>query len=638
MQNNQNFILAIVLSIIVLFGWQYFISGPQVERAKREQELAAQTTAEKTATPTPAQAPAAGGNQSGVPLPAPGGGTAATTGAAPTPAPASGGGLAATREEALARSPRIAIETPKVSGSIALRGGRIDDIHLNEFHETVDPKSSTIVLLNPAGRADGYFAEFGWLAPAGSPPVPGSETLWTAPANAKLTPSTPVTLTYDNGAGLVFKRTIAIDDAYMFTVTDTVDNAGAAPLTLYPYGRVVRNGEPHTAGFYILHEGPIGVFGKGVEELSYSSVKEAREKQMPEASAGWIGITDKYWAAALVPEQGKKFAGRFSHSNVQPTAFYQADFRGDAVTAAPGASATVTTRLFAGAKQVELVNSYRDRLGILNFDLLIDWGWFYFITKPMFFLLDFFYRLIGNFGLAILLVTVLVKAAFFPLANKSYRSMSAMKKMQPQMMEIRERYANDKMKQQQALMELYKKAKINPIAGCWPMLIQIPVFFALYKVLFTTIEMRHAPFFGWIKDLSGPDPTTVFNLFGLLSFDPSQVPMIGHFLMLGVWPLLMGVTMWLQMRLNPTPPDPTQAMIFTWMPVLFTFMLSSFPAGLVIYWAWNNLLSITQQTIIMKREGAKVELWDNVKASFSRKPKPADKGKTEKPETKPAKS
>lgn len=603
MDDKRNLILAVVLSTLIFVGWQYFFVAPQIEMPRQ----AAQTI----------DAPAS-------PLAGAPSGEAVAPGAAPNP------GLAppiaaATREEALSRSPRIAIETPRLSGSIALLGGRIDDLHLNDFHESVDPKSPTIVLLSPSGRPDGYFAEFGWIGQAGSPALPGQDSLWTAPAGAKLSVATPVTLTFNNGAGLTFKRTIAIDSDYMFTLTDSVNNAGTAPITLYPYGRIVRLGEPKTAGYYILHEGPIGVFGKGVEEPSYSAIKEAKDKPMAEASNGWIGITDKYWATALVPEQGKKFQGRFAHFD-SAAPFYQADFRGEAVTATPGGEASASSRLFAGAKHVALVNDYRDRLNILNFDLLIDWGWFYFITKPMFFMLDLFFRFFGNFGIAILLVTVLTKTAFFPLANKSYRSMSAMKKMQPQMLEIRERFANDKMKQQQATMELYKKAKINPIAGCWPMLIQVPVFFSLYKVLFITIEMRQTPFFGWIQDLSAPDPTNLFTLFGLFPFDPTQVPVIGHFLVLGVWPLVMGVTMWLQMRLNPTPPDPSQAIIFNWMPVIFTFMLASFPAGLVIYWAWNNSLSILQQVIIMRREGAKIELWDNVKASVKRKPKAKRKG------------
>jgi YidC/Oxa1 family membrane protein insertase len=479
------------------------------------------------------------------------------------------------------------------------------------------------VLLSPSSGPAGYFAETGWIPAAAEVAVPASDAVWTAPENAALTIGRPITLTWDNGAGLVFTRTVAIDEEYMFTVTDGVENRSGAPVSLTPYGRVVRLGEVHSSGFYILHEGPIGVFGdEGLEEISYSSVRDDRELAMPESNTGWLGITDKYWAVTLVPEQGKPFTGRFAFfDNGAPR--YQSDYRAAPLTVAPGGKAETAARVFAGAKQVSVVDGY-DAQGIDRFELLIDWGWFYFITKPMFFFIDWFYRLLGNFGLAILAVTVVVKLVFFPLANRSYRSMSAMKKLQPQMTEIRERFADDRAKQQQALMEMYKREKINPIAGCWPMLLQIPVFFALYKVLFVTIEMRHAPFFGWIQDLSAPDPLSAFTLFGLIPWDPAAVPVIGHFLLIGIWPLIMGVTMWVQMRLNPTPPDPTQAIIFNWMPVIFTFMLAGFPAGLVIYWAWNNTLSILQQAIIMRRQGVKIELWDNVLSVFRRKPKKSE--------------
>src|SRR5690606_34596383 len=363
-----------------------------------------------------------------------------------------------------------------------------------------DPDSPSIVLLSPSGGPDGYFAEFGWVAPAGGPEVPGSATEWTAPQGARLTAETPVTLTWDNGAGLVFRRTVALDDQYMFTITDAVENSTGAPVTLYPYGRVARLGGGHTAGWYILHEGPLGVFGDaGLRELDYSELEEEGEIVIPEATRGWLGITDKYWATALIPDQDRPFHSRFTYT-AAPVPIHQADFRGEGVTVADGASGEIASRLFAGAKVVAVVDGYQDSLGIERFELLIDWGWFYFITKPMFFALDWFFRVFGNFGVAFLLVTVIIKLFFFPLANKSYKSMSMMKKLQPQMMELRERYKDDRTRQQQALMEMYKKEKVNPVAGCWPVLLQIPVFFALYKVLFVTIEMRHAPFFGWIRD------------------------------------------------------------------------------------------------------------------------------------------
>jgi YidC/Oxa1 family membrane protein insertase len=590
MTDNRNLILAIALSIVVLIGWQYFIARPQIERAQHtaEQQNPAQQGGAPTQPATGAQAPAG------------------PTGEA---APAA----AMTRDAALAQSPRVPIANGRVSGSINLKGGRIDDLRLDDYHETVDNSSPTVILLSPAAGPDGYFVEYGWIAPSAGTAVPGPDTVWTAPADAKLTSTSPVTLTYDNGAGLVFTRKIAIDGDYMFTITDDVANKTGTAVDLTPYGRVVRLGDPHTAGYYILHEGPIGVFGDhGLNEVTYKSLAKNPDLKMDKATAGWLGITDKYWAATMIPDQGRGFEGHFARVE-QPTLLHQVDFRGDPVNVAAGGTAELSNRLFAGAKQVSLVNGYMDKYGIPKFDRLIDWGYLYFITQPMFKLIDWFYHLLGNFGLAILAVTVLVKAIFFPLANKSYKSMSGMKKVQPEMQAIRERYKDDKMKQQQALMELYKKEKINPLAGCWPMVIQIPVFFSLYKVLFITIEMRHAPFFGWIHDLSAPDPTNLFTLFGMIPWSPP------HLLMLGIWPIIMGITMFVQMRLNPTPADPAQQVVFTWMPVIFTFMLASFPAGLVIYWAWNNTLSVTQQYIIMRRQGVQVDLWGNIASTFRRK-------------------
>lgn len=603
-EENRNLIVAIVLSVAVLIGWQYFFAAPQADK-QRQAAQQQQTTQVTPNAPTPSQA---GGPSAPVP------GTVPSTPAAP---------VVESREAALARTPRVAIDTPAIAGSINLRGGRIDDVALKNYHETVDPRSPKIVLLSPAGTQNPYYAEFGWLG-AEAGPLPNAETVWTADRQT-LTPSTPVTLSWDNGQGLVFRRTITVDDKFMFTVKSTVENRGSAPVTLQSYGLVSRHGKPTTLGYYVLHEGMIGVLGdNGLQELTYANLDKKEQvagastvgQTWQDVTGGFLGITDKYWAAAVIPDQTQPYQGSFTSRQGQ---IYQAAAAGSAQTVQPGASAEVTQRLFAGAKEVATVDAYHSALNIKNFDLLIDWGWFYFITKPLFKVLDFFYRLFGNFGVAILLVTVILKAIFFPLANKSYASMAKMKAVQPEMASIRERYADDKMKQQQALMELYKKEKINPVAGCWPVLIQIPVFFALYKVLFVTIEMRHAPFFGWIRDLAAPDPTTIFNLFGLLPYNPGAVPVVGHFLLLGAWPIIMGITMWLQMKMNPEPPDPVQKQVFAWMPVIFTFMLGSFPAGLVIYWAWNNLLSVTQQAFIMRRNGVKIELWDNLRSTFSRK-------------------
>src|SRR5205085_8334137 len=421
------------------------------------------------------------------------------------------------------------------------------------------------------------------------------------------------------------RRTIAIDDKYLFTIKDEVSNTGAAPVTLHPFALISRHGTPKIEGFYILHEGLIGVLGdKSLQEETYAKIEEKKSVTFDVTNAS-LGSTAKYWAATLLPATSARLHARYLFGMLGTVKTYQTDYVLDPVTVAPGGTASASARLFAGAKEVAVVDGYDRQLGLNRFELLIDWGYFYFITKNLFLAMDWIFRHVGNFGLAILLITVLIKGIFFPLANKSYASMAKMKAVQPEMVAIRERYADDKMKQQQAMMELYKKEKVNPVAGCLPILVQVPVFFALYKVLFITIEMRHAPFFGWIKDLSAPDPTTIFNLFGLIPWDPSHLPIVGPFLMLGVWPLIMGVTMWMQMKLNPPPPDPTQQMIFDWMPVVFTFMLSGFSAGLVIYWAWNNTLSVTQQSFIMHKHGAKIELWDNILAAFKKKKKPDDK-------------
>ncbi|MCJ7995028.1 membrane protein insertase YidC [Rhizobium cremeum] len=597
MQNNRNYIIAIALSVLIVFGWQFFIMNPRIE-AQRQAEQARIAEQAKTA-------PAANQN------------TAASTpgtvsGTLPgSTAPATGG---LDREAALAKSTRVVIDTPALSGSINLAGARFDDLKLKGYRETVDPTSPIITLFNPADTKDGYFAELGYIAGAGAGAAPGPSTVWTLAEGDKLTQTTPVTLSFTNEAGLTFQRKISVDDRYMFTVEDTITNAGAAALDVAPYGRITRYNKPSTPSVYVLHEGFLGVIGadNGLTEDKYSNIeKEAVANEA--ATGGWLGITDKYWAAALVPQQTLSYESRFSHfTDGQPR--FQADYKNAAVSVAPGQSASVKQLVFAGAKEVPVIDSYEATYAIPKFDLMIDWGWFYFITKPMFKMMDYFYRLVGNFGVAILLTTIVVKLIFFPLASKQYASMANMKRVQPKMEELKAKFGDDKMGLQQAMMELYRTEKINPVAGCWPVLLQIPVFFALYKVIYVTIEMRHAPFFGWIQDLSAPDPTTFVNLFGLLPFEAPT------FLHLGIWPIIMGITMFLQMRMNPTPPDPTQAMLFNWMPLIFTFMLGTFPAGLVIYWAWNNTLSILQQAIIMKRHGVKVELFDNLKGMFKRKP------------------
>jgi len=620
MTDNRNTILAVVLSGIVLLGWQYFFNIPQMEK-QRAAEKAAQQQAQIHNPNQPAAA--------GQATPAPAGGPATAPGAVTPATPTM------TRDGALATTPRIKIDTPRVSGSISLKGGRIDDVSLLKYRETVDPASPAIVLFEPSGAPNPYYAEFGWVGASGTTAkLPDQTTAWTQEGSNALTPTTPVVLSWNNGEGLTFKRTISIDENYLFSLKDDVSNASGAPITLYPYALISRHGMPQVAGYYILHEGLIGVMGdQGLQEFAYKKIDEEKKKEF-KATNAWLGITDKYWAATLLPDATATIQARFSSNLNGNVKTYQTDYLLDPVTVAAGGTGSAHARLFAGAKEAGLVGinsmfapglgGYNKQLGLNHFDLLIDWGWFYFITKPMFLAIDFLFHLVGNFGVAILLVTVLVKAIFFPLANKSYASMAKMKSVQPKLAELRERFPDDKMKQQQEMMELYKKEKINPLAGCLPIAIQIPVFFSLYKVLFVTIEMRHAPFFGWIKDLSAPDPTNLFTLFGLLHYDPTQLPVIGHYLALGIWPIIMGITMWFQMKLNPTPPDPTQKMIFDWMPLIFTFMLGSFPAGLVIYWAWNNTLSVLQQSVIMSRNGAKIELFDNIKATFAGSKKTAD--------------
>jgi YidC/Oxa1 family membrane protein insertase len=594
MQDQKNLIIAISLSLAILLGWNYFYAAPKLEQQKKTAEIA------QTAPGTSPDGKTA--------APVPGSAAADIT-------------LAPTREAALSASPRVTIDSAKIRGSIALKGADFDDIALKDYHETVSKSSPNIIVFTPPSAKDGYFARFGWLG-VNPNDLPNAQTVWTAD-QTKLTEKTPVTLTFDNGKGLVFKRKIAVDEDYMFTVTDRVENTSGTELKLTPYGFIRRVGTPFTEGYYILHEGLLGVFGEqGLKELTYANLEKEpnlsttdKGKDFKASQGGWAGFTDKYWASAIVPDQKVAFDSTLSMAMpAAPNApkVYQTFVTQPTTTVATNGTTEVTTRLFVGAKEVNTLNDYENSLGIKQFKLMIDWGWFWFITQPLFRVLDLIFKFTGNFGIAILVVTVLVKAVFYPLANKSYSSMAKMKAVQPQMMAIRERFADDRVKQQQELMDLYKKEKINPLAGCLPILIQIPVFFALYKVLFVTIEMRHAPFFGWIKDLAAPDPTSMFNLFGLLPF---AVP---AFLLIGVWPIIMGITMFVQMKMNPEPTDPIQKTMFTWMPVIFTFMLASFPAGLVIYWSWNNFLSILQQYAIMKKQGVKVELWDNLRSMTKR--------------------
>ncbi len=576
MLEQRNLILAIVLSVAILFGFQYLYEKPRIKEQQARQ-AAQQQTAGETADTAPV-APGA---------------TDATVPGAAAPQVA-----AVSRQDALAAIPRIQIKSPRLSGSITRTGGRIDDLILTDYRETLAEGSPAITLLSPVGGKLPYYAEFGWTPALGeSAPLPGRDTIWLADREV-LTPGAPVTLSWDNGQGLIFERVFALDEDYMFTVTQRVTNNGDNPVNLLPYGLISRHGTPKTTGFYILHEGPLGVLNETLKEVDYDELSDSGRIE-EKSTTGWVGITDKYWLTVLIPDQKVNYAASFNHRLAGDKDIYQIDYLRDPIQVAAGGTAKIEDRMFAGAKESALLDHYRDDEGVTRFDLAIDWGWFYFLTRPIFVAIDYFYGILGNFGLAILLLTVLIKLLFFPLAQKSYTSMSKMKKLQPEMLKLRERFGDDKQRLNQEMMALYKREKANPASGCLPIMIQIPVFFALYKVLFVTIEMRHAPFYGWIKDLSAPDPTTVFNLFGALPYTPPD------FLMIGVWPLLMGGSMFLQQKLNPQPADPIQAKIFLFMPLFFMFLLANFPAGLVIYWTWNNVLSIAQQWVIMRRMGVK---------------------------------
>ncbi|MFQ5468245.1 MAG: membrane protein insertase YidC, partial [Kiloniellaceae bacterium] len=567
--DQRNLILAIVLSVAILLGFQLLIAPSDVEQARQQ----AQTTGEQA----PGQAP-----------PSPG---ATNVPAPPTDITAPGNGEpgAQARADVLAKTPRVLIETPTLRGSISLVGARIDDLTLTRYRKTLDPESDEIVLLSPNGSEHPYFADFGWTSAHRDVPVPDATSLWRADRDV-LAPDQPVTLSWDNGQGLRFETRLEIDSQYLFTVTQRVINGSDKAAALLPYGLISRTGTPKTLGYYILHEGLLGVLGGTLKEVDYKDLKDDGTVQLP-STGGWLGITDKYWLVALVPDQELPVNARFLYDAQAGVDKYQADFLYGDMTVESGAVVERTSRLFAGAKVVNLLDSYRDNLGIARFDLAIDFGWFYFLTKPLFYALHYIAGVIGNFGVAILILTVGIKLVFFPLANKSYTAMAKMRKLQPEMVRLREQFKDDKQRLNQEMMGLYRKEGANPMSGCLPIVVQIPVFFSLYKVLFVTIEMRHAPFFGWIQDLSAPDPTSIFNGFGLL---PWAVPSLGPLdvVHLGVWPLVMGLTMFMQQRLNPQPPDPVQAKIFMFMPIIFTFLLARFPAGLVIYWTWNNLLSI----------------------------------------------
>jgi YidC/Oxa1 family membrane protein insertase len=602
MDEQKNMLIAAVLSFAVIAAW--FILFPPEQRAPMppEQQVAGEAAPGGQATGTGDVAPDAAGGASDAPV---------------------------NRDAALTQAARLPVESPRVGGSISLKGGRIDDLTLHDYRVELDPDSPDVVLLSPIGAPHPFYAVYGWLPTAERPvSVPGPNTPWQVEQGETLTPETPVTLVWDNGEGLIFRREIALDDDYMFTIRQSVENTTAEPIALAPYGYVARRGEPETVDFYILHEGALGKFDGVLEEQDYDDLRDLEgvggpgERQMAVnvQDNGWLGFTDKYWMSTLIPDPGQPFDAVFKFVQRQSGPEYRTEMRLPLMSVAAGQTAEMKTRLFAGAKEYDTIKDY-EAGGITGFIDSIDWGWFFFLTKPFAQLLLFLNGLIGNMGWAIIATTFIVKLVLFPLAYKSYVSMSKMKKLQPEMEKIKERVGDDRQKMQQEMMALYKREKANPAAGCLPILLQIPIFFALYKVLFVTLEMRHAPFIGWIEDMSAPDPTSWINLFGLMPWGAPGAESLLAIFSIGVFPILLGVTMWMQQKLNPAPTDPTQAMIFAWMPWVFMFMLGQFAVGLVIYWVANNIITFIQQYAIMRSQGVEVDFFGNVKRSLIRKKK-----------------
>ena len=605
---NKNLILATGLSFLVILVW--FFLFPPPEPVVDPSAPAAITATDGTTAPVVADAAS----------------------------------VAPEAATAVPDAPRLTIDTPRLAGSISMLGGRIDDLSLKTYHQTVDPTSPTVKLLKPVGEPGAYYALFGWI-PGGTlafEDVPGAKTEWTLAAGGTLSPDQPIKLRWDNGKGLIFTRDIAVDDKYMFTVTETVQNTGTTEARLAPYGVITRNGLPtDLQNIYVVHEGTISRTDGELTEKKYKKVaalpiveREAAQAEVVEAKTdGWIGFTDHYWMTTLIPEQGKPFTAVTKYTAASD--IYQTEARQPVLTVAPGASASSKTQLFAGAKEWETIGAYQKDNNIGGFIDSIDWGWFFFLTKPIFHVLHLLHGILGNMGLAIIGLTFVLKLLVLPLAYKSYVSMARMKELQPELEALKERAGDDKQMMQREMMKLYKEKKVNPAAGCLPILIQIPIFFSLYKVIFVTIELRQSAFFGWLRDLSLPDPSSIYNFFGLAPWDaPTHGTLLAK-ICIGALPILLGVSMWLQQKLNPAPADDTQKMIFAWMPWVFMFMLGSFASGLVLYWITNNTITFTQQYLIMRSHGHKPDIFGNIKSSFSRKPAPAVAAPKPKPVSKP---
>ena len=554
-----NLVTAIVVSVLIIFGWQHFYEKPKLQRLAEEQKHY-----NKTLENVKKETQVANSDK------------------------------IINRHEALNLSKRIPIKSAVLSGSISLQGLRFDDLTLLKYHTSLDENSPPVVLFSPSAAPDAYFAEIGWLGNNKNTKLPDSSTVWESDGDI-ISPDKPITFTWINPEKVKFVVKVELDDNYMFTIKQTTINNSSHPLQTQYYALINRTYVHESERMVnILHQGMIGAVNGELKEYNYDDIKDKKKQSFTKNKVDWLGITDKYWLAAFIPDSSYHYSSNFIYGIKSGMDKYQADLISTAQIIESGGSFELTHKLFAGAKKVDLLDKYENQYNIKLFDRAIDFGWFYILTKPIFNAMNFFYLYVGNFGISIMIVTIIIKLAMFTLANKSYRSMKKMKNLQPQMERLKELYADDKARLNQEIMNLYKKEKVNPVSGCLPLLIQIPVFFSIYKVLYVTIEMRHAPFFGWIHDLSAPDPTTIFNLFGLLPFTPPV------FLMIGAWPIIMAITMYLQQKMSPQPADPVQAMVMKFMPLMFLFMFSSFPAGLLIYWSWNNILSIVQQFYINK--------------------------------------